>query len=230
MSNHNIFRGMATIASRSGAHAAKLGMAASCGVLLFSGTMSAQEGRLAGFTFQAGAGFTQPVGNTGRKLDTGWNVGGGGGLRLGTHFTAMINLKYNSFGINSTTLTDAGYPGGSLQVFSATFDPTFHVALNRRVNAYISGGGGLFHRYQEFTQPSVATVPYFDPFFGYYPVAISANQVLASSSVNKPGIDVGAGLEFGTRWHGKFFAEARYNRILATRHIDYVPVTFGFRW
>jgi hypothetical protein len=31
-------------------------------------------------------------------------------------------------------------------------------------------------------------------------------------------------------WHGKFFAEAKYNRIFANYHSDYVPVTFGFRW
>jgi hypothetical protein len=49
--------------------------------------------------------------------------------------------------------------------------------------------------------------------------------------VNKPGIDAGAGIAFGTKWHGKVFAEARYDRIfMGNFHTDYVPVSFGFRW
>jgi hypothetical protein len=41
---------------------------------------------------------------------------------------------------------------------------------------------------------------------------------------------VGAGIAFGKKWGGKFFAEARYNRIfIGDRHTDYIPVTFGFR-
>ncbi len=71
----------------------------------------------------------------------------------------------------------------------------------------------------------------FDPFFGFYPVAVPTTLILASYSVNKPGIDVGAGIAFGSKWHGKFFAEAKYDRIfMGQYHTDYLPVTFGFRW
>jgi len=40
------------------------------------------------------------------------------------------------------------------------------------------------------------------------------------------------GIALGTKWHGKFFAEARYHRIIMGNygHTDYVPVSFGFRW
>jgi hypothetical protein len=64
-------------------------------------------------------------------------------------------------------------------------------------------------------------------------VGVPSNQILASYSVNKPGIDAGMGIAFGSKWHGKFFAEARYNRIFMGRFggdTEYVPVTFGFRW
>jgi hypothetical protein len=44
-------------------------------------------------------------------------------------------------------------------------------------------------------------------------------------------IDAGAGIAFGTKWHGKFFAEARYDRIfMRNSHTDYVPIACGFRW
>jgi hypothetical protein len=50
--------------------------------------------------------------------------------------------------------------------------------------------------------------------------------------VNKPGFSAGAGVAFGTKWHGKVFAEARYVHIFLNNgeRADYVPVTFGFRW
>ena len=45
-------------------------------------------------------------------------------------------------------------------------------------------------------------------------------------------MDVGVGIAFGTKWNGKFFAEARYNHIFDNNHYytNYLPVTFGYRW
>ena len=206
-------------------------LALASGIVLFlSGSLLAQEGSR--FAFSVGGGFTQPVGNTGRNLDEGWNIQGGGGINFGPYLGAMIDVGYNSFGINSTTLSNIGVPGGDVHIFSATLDPVVHLTPRSHFDMYIIGGGGVFHRYQEFTQPSVATVVGFNPFFGFYSAAVPAQQVLASYSVNKPGVDIGAGIALGTKWHGKIFAEARYNRIFMgnDRHTDYIPVTFGLRW
>lgn len=198
--------------------------------LLLAGTVAfAQEGPR--FTFGAGAGFTQPMGNTGRNLDLGWNVRGNVGYKFSDHVGANLNVGYDSMGINSTTLTSIGVPGGDVHIFSATLDPVVHLNPRGHVDFYITGGGGLFHWYQQFTQPSVAVVPGFNPFFGFFNATVPATQVLSSYSVNKPGVDIGAGFAFGALGHGKFFAEARYNHIYMTgSHVDYVPVTFGFRW
>jgi len=40
------------------------------------------------------------------------------------------------------------------------------------------------------------------------------------------------GVSLGTKWHVKFYAEARYHRMFLgnDRHTDLLPVTFGFRW
>jgi hypothetical protein len=197
--------------------------------LLWIGSVSAQE--TSRFSFALGGGFTQPVGNTGRHLDEGWNVQGGFGFNFNPYVGAMIDLGYNRFGINSATLNNIGVPGGDLSVFSATLDPVVHLNPHGHFDMYLTGGGGLYHRVQEFTQPSVATVIGFDPFFGFFPAAVPVTEVLSSYSVNKPGVNVGAGFAVGTKWHGKLFAEARYHRIfMGNFHTDYVPVTFGFRW
>jgi len=197
--------------------------------ILAIGAVSAQE--TSRFAFSVGAGFAAPVGNTGRQLDDGWNAGGGFGMNFSPYAGALIDLDYNSFGINSGTLANIGVPGGGLHVFSATLDPIVHLNPKGHVDVYVTGGGGIYHRYQDFTAPSVGGATGFDPFFGFYPVAVPTTLILSSYTVNKPGIDVGAGIAFGSKWHGKFFAEAKYNRIfMGQYHTDYVPVTFGFRW
>jgi hypothetical protein len=55
--------------------------------------------------------------------------------------------------------------------------------------------------------------------------------VVSDYSINKPGIDLGMGIAFGSKWGGRFFAEARYVRIYTGGPFEtqYIPVTFGFR-
>jgi len=197
---------------------------------LLTGIASAQE--VSPFTFNIGGGFTQTVGNTGRNLDNGWNIQGGVGYNFNAYLGAMLQTQYDSMGINNTTLSNIGFPGGDVHVFSATIDPIVHLRPHSRLDFYLIGGGGLYHRYQEFTAPSVATVIGFDPFFGLTNIGVPTTQVLASSSVNKPGANIGAGVAFGTQWRAKLYAEARYNHIFASngQRMDYVPVTFGIRW
>ena len=56
-------------------------------------------------------------------------------------------------GVNPSTLANIGVPGGRMSVFSATLDPIVHLNPKGHVDFYVTGGGGLFHRYQEFTAP-----------------------------------------------------------------------------
>jgi len=145
---------------------------------------------------------------------------------------AMVQFNFNDLGINSDTLNNLGFPDGTVRMWSLTLDPIVHLSPKMPVDVYLIGGGGLYHRTQEFTAPTLATVTGFDPFFGFFNYAVPANQILTSYTVNKPGVNGGAGISFGNRWHGKFYAEARYHRMFLgnDRHTDLVPVTFGFRW
>lgn len=92
------------------------------------------------------------------------------------------------------------------RVFSATLNPIVHLMPRSSTDIYLTGGGGYFRQNQDFTQPGVANGIGFDPFFGLYPFATPVNVVVSSYSVNKPGIDAGAGISFGKKWGGKFFA------------------------
>jgi len=198
--------------------------------LLVCGVASAQEtGKV---SFNAGAGFTQPVGNTSRHTDTGWGLNIGAGYNFKPRVGAMVQFDYNVLGINSSILNNVGAPGGAVRIWDFTLDPVVHVMPHGPADLYIIGGGGIYHRTQEFTAPSTTAFTTFDPFFGFYQVGIPTTQILSSYSVYKPGVNIGAGVAFGSRWHAKFYAEARYHKIFLgnDRHTDFIPVTFGVRW
>jgi hypothetical protein len=197
-----------------------------------AGALCAQNGEMSRFSFNAGAGFTTPVGGTSRRLDTGWNLQGGAGVNFIPHVGAMLQFNYNDMGINRATLDNlGGIPGGSVRIWSLTLNPVVHLNPKGKVDAYIIGGGGIYHRTQEFTEPAISFATAFDPFFGFYDVAVPVNQVIASRSVMKPGVNIGAGLAFGSKWKGKFYAEARYHRMMfRNSHTDYIPVNFGYRF
>jgi opacity protein-like surface antigen len=182
------------------------------------------------FTFDLGAGFTQGIGTTGRSIDNGWDLQAGVGYNFAPRFGVKLDLGYSDFGINGTTLATIGVPDGAMHAFSATLDPVIHTNLNKHFDFYITGGGGIYHRYTEFTQPSTAIVPGFYPYYGFYPTAVPVSQILGSYSSNKPGVDIGIGVQFGTKFQGKFFAEAKYNHVFDNISTNYLPVTFGFRW
>jgi hypothetical protein len=189
-------------------------------------SLSAQE--TSHFAFQAGVGFTEPVGRTGMYTDIGYNTSAGFGYNFNSYLGALINLNVDSVGVNSVTLNNIGLPGGNVNVFSATLDPIVHLMPHGRVDVYVTGGGGEYRREQIFVAPLFPTINGGAPYFGIAP----SSQISSSSSVNKPGFDAGMGIAVGSKWRGKFYAEAKYNRIFLSGpfHMDYVPVTFGYRW
>jgi opacity protein-like surface antigen len=185
------------------------------------------------FTFNVGAGFTEPVRNYGR-LDVGFNFVAAGGANLTPHFGVLAEFGYNQLGVTSRALSVIGAPDGASRIYSVTLNPIVHFNPHGRFDAYVVGGGGFYRRTIEFTEPTIATATFFDPFYGvFYPAAVPANTVLGSFTQNKGGLNIGMGLEGRLREDGqtKFFAEARYHYIYTSpRATKMLPVTFGFRW
>ncbi|HUA21590.1 MAG TPA: outer membrane beta-barrel protein [Bryobacteraceae bacterium] len=194
-----------------------------CFSLAVAFSLNAQE--IPRLTYDFGAGFTQTVGTTGKNLDQGWNVEGGPTYNLMPFLGVKLDLGYNSFGVNSATLSNLGLQNGNFNVFSATVDPIVRLHPRGRIDPYFIGGYGVYHYTQSFTAPSGAALTAFSPFFGGF---------LANSySATHGGVNGGAGVELALKGRWKIFAEARYDRIFlegVQHHIDYVPVSFGFRF
>jgi opacity protein-like surface antigen len=185
------------------------------------------------FTGYVGGGFTEPMWDVGTRLNRGWNVTAGAGVNVQEHVGMMVDFMFNDLGINQTTLNNVQAPNGSARIWALTLDPVIHTSPHGPVDFYITGGGGLYHRTVEFTQPAVATVTLFDPYFGVlYPAAVPTNEVIGSFSNFKGGLNGGAGVEFKLGSSNvKMFAEAKYHHMF-TRPTPTViiPVSFGFRW
>jgi hypothetical protein len=189
-----------------------------------AGALQAQE--VPPFTFNAGAGFTNPIGTFGRYNDVGWNVQGGAGFNFNSWVSLMADVGFNNMGINGATLSNFGAPGGTSQIWSFTLDPVVHLTGKRRFDLYVTGGGGDYRVQSQLTTPVGGFAP--TPFGG---VPVFGNYVLSSYSVNKPGFDAGLGVNLGSKWRAKFYAEAKYNRIYTSNGVtDFIPVTFGVRF
>jgi hypothetical protein len=200
--------------------------------LLFVTSAFAQEYHR--FNFSAGAGVSFPTSDTSANFNTGWSLDFRGGYNVNRNFLADLDFSYNHWGLTNAALANFGQPGGYSDVWSLTFAPVVRVVPRGRIDPYLIGGAGLYHRGLALTQPTTVQTVFCDPFFGYcYPASVGVNQVVASFGTYKGGFNAGGGLEFRiSPGPMKAFAEARYNEMFTTHGPDltYVPVTFGLRW
>jgi len=199
-------------------------------LLAFPGYSVGQTSR---FTANIGGGFSEPVQGIGSRLNTGWNITGGAGVNVRPRLSLLGEFLLNDSGINKTALQQINAPNGSTRIWAFTAAPRLQLTQNGRANFYVIGGGGVYHRTVEFTQPALATVTVFDPWWGvFYPANVLTNQIIGSYGVTKGGLNAGGGLSF-TLGHtkAKFYAEARYHHMF-TKSVDttIAPVTFGIRW
>lgn len=197
-------------------------------VAALTGALPAQT-----FAFKVGGGFTSPVSNTSPRLETGWNFSLGAGAHINRWFDALGDFTYNRFGITRASLNELEVPDGNVQVWSITAQPVLHLAPSSPVDAYITGGGGVYIRRVEFTEPTLAAVTVFDPFFGFFfPAIVPADVVIGSNTVTKGGLNIGGGISFRIgAGRTRVFAEARYDHMYTSPiATEFVPVTFGLRW
>ena len=186
------------------------------------------------FDVSAGAGFSEPLGRAGNNVNMGWNLDFRGGFKPSRHLALDLDWNYNRWNLNSAALARVGEPGGYMTIWSLSFLPTLKGSPHWHVSPYVMGGPGLYYRNLSLTQPALVNTFYCDPFFGFcYPATVGVNQVVASSTTYKLGVNGGAGLEMRLgESHLKLFGEARYSRMFTNHGTDltFVPVTFGLRW
>lgn len=207
------------------------------------------QSRWSNIAFEAGGGFTAPVGNDvsgGSQFglagyDTwGYNLTLGAGWNFNKWLGALIEYQFNRNKIPGETLAAVGAPGGNINTWSFTIDPIIYLPpVTSKLGAYVTGGGGFYRKVTNYTSPSEAC--YFDPFFGL--VCGTQNETIYHFSSNQGGLNIGAGLywkAFGPDSRAKLYAEARYvwvdspaataSQPFAEGSEGLIPVTFGIRF
>lgn len=201
--------------------------------VLFLTTLTASAQSEHPVTVNVGGGFTPLTGNLSRRLDNGWHFTGGAGYNVHGPFSLGLQFTYNGFGVNRSTLAQAGAPNGDSHVWSLTVDPKMQLPFGSKFKPYVVGGVGYYRRTVNFTQPALRRVTFYDPFFGYlFPGLVPTNQVLATVTRDGIGGNLGAGWEVKLGNSGAhLFTEARYH-YAATGSVPtrMVPLTIGVRF
>lgn len=214
------------------------------------------------YTFMVGGGFTLPTGGTHNYASPGWKIQIGAGRNFNKTLGVLLQFDYDKFGMTTNTLTkqlalynnlcggDCGFSGlgGNIHDWSFTLDPIVNFYTSDTFGAYVTGGVGFYHKYTQFTTPSIGE--YCDPYYGCY--QYQANQPVDWYTSNAFGANAGFGVTYKlSRWaNQRLYAEARYvwtdnqprpfdvsgkttyfNAFpQASERTTYIPVTFGIRF
>ncbi len=208
--------------------------------------------------FEAGAGFSVPLGSTTNLVQsvvgtpsesgvnlgninlnsTGYNILIGGGYNFTKHLAAMIEYRFEGLGINNSVLntlaiecgtTNCPYGvTGNSHLWSLTAEPVFNFKSKGKWGGYATGGGGFYRNLTSFNTP---VLEYYESFYGVIPEEGSA--LLDHYSSNQGGLNIGGGVTWkpNPEQHGALFADVRYEWIdTPGTATQTLPVTFGYRW
>lgn len=199
--------------------------------VLFTRPAKAQEPEHR-FTVNIGGGFTPTTGDIGKRLTDGWDGTAGAGWNVNPHLSIGGQVMYDSLGVSRLVLNEAAVPAANAHVWAITAEPRFNLLPGHHIDPYLVGGVGYYRQTVQFTQPTLTSVYVFDPFFGFYPALVPADQVLGTMVGQGIGGSAGAGLNFGMSHSGlEFFVEARYHYAdTGSLPLRIIPLNIGIRW
>jgi len=172
------------------------------------------------YTFFAGAGLAQPLGNTYHYLTPSYGLQLGGGRNFNKNIGVMLQFDYDHFGFTGQTLSNQSYiyfadsnPSdngldGTSHVWSFSLNPVYTLASGDKggLGAYLVAGAGFYHKVANFTTPQDVEYCY------YYCSVYAVNSTLDHYTSNAPGFSGGFGLTYKvSRFSNeRFYLEARY--------------------
>jgi hypothetical protein len=190
------------------------------------------HGMFHGLAFEAGGGFSAPIGNDTPYISWGGNFTGGAGLHFSRRISLLGEFQFMDNKLPGALVAAGGGQTGNAHIISITADPVIDLFPKSANSVYITGGGGYYHKSTNFNIEECCD------FYGY-PVTVTAN----SFSSNQAGGNIGLGFTHrlgGVYGDGtmKLFAEARYvfintPPITASNGLgttELIPVTLGIRF
>ncbi len=172
------------------------------------------------YTAYAGAGVGIPLGNQ-HKYDTAsWGFQVGAGRNFNKNFGLNVEFDWDHFGLQGSTLNQQafiedptgqfgllGNTDGYSHLWSLSVQPIYNIKQGEGLGAYVTAGGGYYHKVTTFTTPQTEVINYFGIL-----EEIEANEPFDSYTSNAPGVDGGFGLtyKFSRFANQRLYAEVRY--------------------
>jgi opacity protein-like surface antigen len=226
-------------------------------IVLATGAPASAQDRPIAMNF--GAGVAIPITGLNDAFNTGWN----GTLGMTWNVTPKVGIQaeyvYDRLGgperqftISQTPTPTADDPTGLIQsnhqIHTGTFNLIYRPQLEksgRSRGLYLLAGPGIYHRLVQLTSPSVGYTSVCNPYWYIcYPSTVPVTRIIGDRSSNDFGVNVGAGLTFGS--DPKFYIETRYHYVWGPKirpevtpldgaseystNAGYIPITFGVRW
>src|ERR1700746_2836555 len=123
------------------------------------------ENRWSHVAFEAGGGFTAPIGNDNSFVTYGYNLTVGGGWNFTEKFGTLVEYQFNRNKIPGATVALVGADGGNVNTWSLTVDPIYHYGHWGKWGGYVTGGGGFYRKVTNFTSPQA--FQYYGYYYGY---------------------------------------------------------------
>lgn len=210
----------------------------SCFAFFFATALSAQgfQTLLDKITFDVGGGLTETASTTKTNLDHGRNIIFGAGYNVTSHLAILMQGDYEALRLTQNALnsigTPQGYPGGRVRMVSVSLEPQWHFHPKGSWDFYVIGGFGDYQRRDQLTRPTIATATGTNPYFGFNTPGYPSSEVGLNYTINKPGVNIGAGASIKMQWNFKLFLEVKYHHVMmgSLGHMDILPISAGVRW
>jgi hypothetical protein len=190
-------------------------------------------------------GMIEPQSRTADILDSDWTLSGGAMFwpsewPIGLNFdVGYSNPDFSGSAINALNdyvSQDPGTTGriddGDVQNWQATVNAVWGPGESGN-GVYFTGGIGYYHFEATFTEVGLVYYPpVCDPWYWWcYPGGIGTGNIIRGrESTSEIGYNVGLGYSFEVGLM-QMFVEATWHEIpTAESEINYIPITFGFRW
>ncbi len=173
------------------------------------------------YTVFVGGGLTLPLGNSHKYYTPSWGFQVGGGRNFNKNLGVNVQFDWDEFGLQGSTIQqqiyiyDAttgttafdGALDGYSHIWSLTVDPIYNIRSGEGLGAYVTGGGGFYHKITTFTYPETQQIPTYIGIIDY-----TANTPIDSYTSNAPGVNAGFGLtyKFSRFANERLYAEVRY--------------------
>jgi hypothetical protein len=179
-------------------------------------------------------GLNQPVGDTEKILQTGWNFGGGVTFHQPDSPVAFrIDLDY-AYNNATKYLQSQGSAASGLQItggwadlWTLTGNIELRFPFSPAVYGYAIAGGGAYYTRVSLTEYGYGYVC--NPWWYYCYVGTGA-FVVDAHETTKFGWNAGLGVGMRLRGGSQLFVEARFNQIQFQQNFEYVPILVGWRF